>query len=261
MITNLTQTQIENVQAEAGILFINYGETDETCLGPTRGGAEFGVSNNYRYVDYDGMAGESDIQVLDTQSATLKVTTLDASQDTLKKALPGCVATTSEGATTLKNGDNGLISAATYIKNITLFAPLLSGKFKKITLYNVINKSSLSLKAASKAEGEIALEFHAHFKATDSTALIWKIEDVIAPITHMLTINVNSQATAVGVTVTNAAGTTVFEESTTEANEVIRIDLPNGTYTVTAALSLDTDTQTVTIANSPASVTVFAEQE
>ena len=41
MITNLTTKQIESIQIDEGVIFLNYGETDERLLAPTRGGGEF----------------------------------------------------------------------------------------------------------------------------------------------------------------------------------------------------------------------------
>ena len=40
-LVNLSTDDIKKIQIDEGIVVINYGETDEKVLGPTRGGAEF----------------------------------------------------------------------------------------------------------------------------------------------------------------------------------------------------------------------------
>ena len=38
MVTNLTTKQIESIQIDESVIFLNYGEEDEQFLAPTRGG-------------------------------------------------------------------------------------------------------------------------------------------------------------------------------------------------------------------------------
>ena len=38
MIKNLTTAQIESIQIDEGVVFLDYGETGERMLAPTRGG-------------------------------------------------------------------------------------------------------------------------------------------------------------------------------------------------------------------------------
>src|SRR5690554_5408512 len=85
----LTQEQIENIQIDYGIVFMNYGETDEKQLGPTRGGGEFVATATIRDIEFDGSKGKTKgMQVVDDITAQLNVTQLNTSMDTLKMALP-----------------------------------------------------------------------------------------------------------------------------------------------------------------------------
>lgn len=172
---NLKTEQIKNIQIDEGVIFANYGEDSERELGPTRGGGEFTVTNKIRNIEHDGARGaEAGLQVVEEQEVKLKVTVLDTSQENIALAIPGCVVA-EDGSIT--NGDNGLIQEEKYLKNITMFAKLLGGTYKKISIYRAMHEGALKMKAAPKAEGELELEFSGHFDPKDNTQKFWKIED------------------------------------------------------------------------------------
>ena len=54
----LTKTQVENIQIDHGLIFVNYGEPDQRQIGNTRGGGEITVTKNIRDIEYDGPQGE-----------------------------------------------------------------------------------------------------------------------------------------------------------------------------------------------------------
>lgn len=175
MITNLTQGQIDKIQIDAGVVYVNYGETDEKMLGPTRGGSEFTVTPTVRDIEFDGRRGkEKGMQVIEELNATLKVTTLNADQETLKMALID--STVDNDA--IVSGVVGLIPTAKYLKNITMFAKLIDGTFKKITIYNAITEGEFTFSTQPKAEGEYELTFNACWDPLDITKIIYKVEDV-----------------------------------------------------------------------------------
>ena len=47
-LVNLSSNDINKIQIDEGIVVVNYGETGEKILGPTRGGAEFTVTPSIR---------------------------------------------------------------------------------------------------------------------------------------------------------------------------------------------------------------------
>ena len=77
----LTKEQIENIQIDYGLVYINYGETEERQLAP-RGGTF--ITKNIREIEYDGgRARLKGMQVVDEINAMLSVPLLCASMDNL----------------------------------------------------------------------------------------------------------------------------------------------------------------------------------
>lgn len=178
MITNLTTKQIESIQIDEGVIFLNYGETDELRLAPTRGGGEFAATVTVRDIEFDGRHGKTTgTQVIEEQGASLKVTTLCMSQENLALAIPTCTIAADDGKT-IKNPPTGVIGADKYLKNVTMFAKTIGGKYKKITIYSAMHETGFNVKAVQKAEGELALEFLAHYKHSDLDGDLWAVTEI-----------------------------------------------------------------------------------
>lgn len=181
MITNLTTKQIESIQIDEGVIFINYGETDEEMLAPTRGGGEFAATVTVRDIEFDGRHGKTTgTQVIEEQGASLKVNTLCMSQENLARAIPTCTVASDEGKS-IKNPATGVIPASTYLKNVTMFAKTIGGKYKKITIFNAMHETGFTAKAVQKAEGELSFEFIAHYPHTNLDGDLWKVEELTTP--------------------------------------------------------------------------------
>lgn len=181
MVTNLTKQQIESIQIDESVIFLDYGEDTEQFLAPTRGGGEFAATVTVRDIEFDGRRGKTaGAQVIEEQGASIKVTTLCMSQENLARAIPSCVVEDDEGKT-IKNPKTGVIPLSAYLKNITMFAKLISGKYKKITIYNPMHETGFTAKAVQKAEGELAFEFLAHYPHTDLDGDLWKVEEISQP--------------------------------------------------------------------------------
>lgn len=178
MITNLTTKQIESIQIDEGVIFLNYEETDERLLAPTRGGGEFAATVTVRDIEFDGRHGKTTgTQVIEEQGASLKVTTLCMSQENLALAIPTCTIAADDGKT-IKNPPTGVIGADKYLKNVTMFAKTIGGKYKKIAIYNAMHETGFNVKAVQKAEGELALEFLAHYKHSDLDGDLWAVTEI-----------------------------------------------------------------------------------
>lgn len=181
MVTNLTKQQIENIQIDESLIFLDYGEETERFLAPTRGGGEFAATVTVRDIEFDGKRGKTaGTQVIEEQGASIKVTTLCMSQENLALAIPSCVIENNDGKT-IRNPKSGVIPLSAYLKNVTMFAKLIGGKFKKITIYNPMHEGGLTAKAVQKAEGELAFEFMAHYPHTDLDGDLWKVEEIETP--------------------------------------------------------------------------------
>ncbi len=179
MAHNLTRQEVEKIQIEESVNYINFGLENERMIGVTRGGSEFTVTNTIRDIEHDGRKGKTKgLQVVESQEAKLKLTTLTSSQENIALAIPGCEVIDDDGKTVITNGDNTVISEDDYVENITSFAKTLDGKYKKIAIFNAMHEGGFTSKAQQKAEGEIALEFDAHFNPYDVTEKIWRIEDI-----------------------------------------------------------------------------------
>lgn len=178
MVTNLTTKQIEDIQIDESVIFLNYGESNEQFLAPTRGGGEFAATVTVRDIEFDGRHGKTaGTQVIEEQGASIKVTTLCMSQENLAHAIPNCVVESGDGKT-IKNPRTGVIKAESYLKNVTMFAKTIGGKFKKITIYNAMHETGFTAKAVQKAEGELAFEFLAHYPHSDLDGDLWKVEEI-----------------------------------------------------------------------------------
>ncbi len=211
MQNNLTQEQIENIQIDYGLVYLNYGETDQKKLGPTRGGAEFSATKNIRDIAYDGTLGKTKgMQVIDEINAVLKVSILDTSLATIASMMPQADYDSVNGIIT--NTTGGLIGNTKYFTNVTMFGKTTGGEYKKITLYNAMNESDFVLKAAAKSEGEVGLEIHAHWDPLDQSDL-YSIEDVtsISDDTTKPTVTTTPLDVATGVS-TTANLTALFSE-------------------------------------------------
>lgn len=181
MVTNLTTQQLESIQIDEGVIFLDYGEETERFLAPTRGGGEFSATATVRDIDFDGKHGKTaGAQAIEEQAASLKVTTLDMSQENLLLALPFCTIV-SENGKVIKNPRTGIIPMDAYLKNATMFAKTIGGKYKKITIYKPMHENGLTIKAVQKAEGELALELLAHYPYSDLDGDLWQIEEIDTP--------------------------------------------------------------------------------
>lgn len=180
MVTNLTTKQIENIQIDEGLIFLNYGETNQELLAPTRGGGEFAATVTVRDIEFDGRHGKTaGTQVIEEQGASLKVTTLCMSQENLARAIPNCTIADGEGKT-IKNPKTGVIPMSAYLKNVTMFVKTIGGKYKKIVIYNAMHETGFTAKAVQKAEGELAFEFLAHYPHSDLDGDLWEVAEISA---------------------------------------------------------------------------------
>ena len=178
MVTNLTTKEIESIQIDEGVIILNYGESDEQYLAPTRGGGEFTATVTVRDIEFDGRHGKTaGTQAIEEQNASLKVTTIGLTQENLARAIPNC---TIEEDGSISNPRTGVVPLSAYLKNVVMFCRLIGGAYKKITIYNAMHETGIGVKAVQKAEGELALEFHAHYHHTDLDGKLWNVAEVDA---------------------------------------------------------------------------------
>jgi len=178
MFKEVTQAQIDKVLVDEGVVWVNHGETDAAQLGVIRGGGEFTATGTYRDIPFDAMKGKTKgLKVLEEINAMLKLSLISFDQQVVAKLNP----IVNVGASTpydITSGSVGVVAAAKYLKNVTMFCKTLDGKYKKVTLYNALNEAALVISAKPKSEGELPLEIHAHWDGTDDTSNLFKIEEL-----------------------------------------------------------------------------------
>lgn len=189
IVTNLTTQEIEKIQIDEGVCIIDYGETSERPLLPCRGGGEFNATATLRDIEFDGRNGKTaGMQPIEEQAAVLKLTIINMSQQNLMLAMPFCrmfdaqgnAITTSTAATpaVIKNPKMGIVPTAAYAKNVTMFAKLVDGTYKKITIYKPMHEGGITAKATQKTEGELALELNAHYGTDELDGDLWSVEEI-----------------------------------------------------------------------------------
>lgn len=180
-VTNLTTSQIQKVQFDEAVVILNYGLSTEKILGPTRGGGEFSATVTVRDVEFDGKIGKTaGMQVIEEQAASIKVTSLCISQDELALAVPGSRLSTPGSTGILKNPVSGLLATTNYLTNVSMFGKLADGTYKRATIYNGMTEKGMTIKCAPKAEGELELEFIAHYATTALDGDLWEVKEVAA---------------------------------------------------------------------------------
>ncbi len=264
-VTNLTQKQVDKIQIDEALIYIDYGTAKERKLAPTRGGGEFTATRTIRDIEFDGRVGKTaGMQVDEGSEAVLKVNTLCCSQENLALALPGCRVTGTGDGAVIKNPKAGVIPAgpgnSAYCENITAFAKLLDGTYKKITIYNPMNEGNLGIKAVQKSENELALEIYAHQTISDLNGDLYQIEEVSSADAEAAL-----SSLTVGELVLSPAfnsGTLDYTAATTNASDKITaaptagaatVAIKNGSTTVNngaaASWSSGENTVTVTVTN------------
>ena len=198
MVKNLTTKQVESIQIDEGVIFLNYGLSTQRLLAPTRGGGEFAATVTVRDIEFDGRHGKTDLQAIEEQGATLKVTTLDMSQENLALAIPNCVIADDDGKT-IRNPRTGVVSADSYIENVTMFCKTIGGKYKRITIYKAMHETGFTAKAVQKVEGELALEFTAHYGKDNLDGELWEVKDVDAYAAPIFASAVTTSSTKINV--------------------------------------------------------------
>ena len=61
---DFTTAQIESIVLDSGVVYINYGETDERILAPCKGDNEFTVDAKYAMIEANGLKSLLVVRVL-----------------------------------------------------------------------------------------------------------------------------------------------------------------------------------------------------
>jgi hypothetical protein len=171
---NVTVQEVENVQIDSGIIYVNYVAGAKREIGLTKGGSEFSVKQEIRQIEHDGAMGdEKGMARITKVEAKIKCSLLAMILENLKLALPG---TTLENSV-LSGATTGVIAEEDYVNDLTIIGQTVAG-FKRITIFNALGSGSISIKSKDKDEAAFDVEMSGTFDPQDSTQSMWEIEDL-----------------------------------------------------------------------------------
>lgn len=168
-----TSETAQNLILDAGAFFVDFDVAADTfdtavtagkLLGATRGGGQFSAIPNMRAIEVDGVKGKAKgLQVIDSWEVKMNANVLEATKDSLAKALTASAVDetgTDYDEITAKN----YIELADYIGNIT-WVGKLSGNDEPaiIQIYNALNTNGLTLETQDQGEAVVAMEFEGHY--------------------------------------------------------------------------------------------------
>jgi hypothetical protein len=167
-----------NIQIDAGIVFVNYGEPDEKRLCMTKDGGAFLVTATVRTIKADGgKTHQKGLEWLQSIEARLMVKHKDMSLQALRLALPYADYDEANSRIVCRRSSLGLVPESAYLKNVAMVARTTGGQYKKIMLFNVANRSGINMTAAPKSSGITLLDIFAHWDAEEADNILFTIED------------------------------------------------------------------------------------
>jgi hypothetical protein len=173
----ITSTQLQNIQIDYGMVYVDFGLAGERRLGPSKGGATFIVTADQSPIEYDGQVGPTKgLHIINAITAKLKIASLDISMDDLAVAMPW--ASYSASKITAEQSNVGIVPDAAYLTNLTMFGKKVGGDYVKIVLFNALNTGDFELACKPKDNGQVTFEFTAHWDPTDATDDLFTVEEV-----------------------------------------------------------------------------------
>ncbi len=178
-----SKKQLENIQIDYGVVYLNYGKSNERKIGPTKGGGTFEVTQNVRDIEFDGRRGKTKgMQYVEGIDAVLKVVSLAITNADLELSMPFLKKIEEDDSITYICDKDSfkILEDDKYLENVTMFAKKTGGKFMRITLFNAMNESGFSLAAVPNGEGTVNLEINAHWTSDleDDNTKLFEITNV-----------------------------------------------------------------------------------
>lgn len=175
------KAQIDEIQYDYGIVYLDFSETEEKELGLFNGGAKIVITPNGHYLEFDGSGGkEKGTFIVDSVDAAFEGNIKNVSHDVLAAKLPFATYDDVGKILTVGRSNLGLVEGTKHFKNITIFGKTPAGKYKKTTIYNPADFSGLEMEFKPKGEGEFAMKLEGHMDGTLEEAAdnLVKIEEV-----------------------------------------------------------------------------------
>ena len=164
----VTSNTVDNLVLDAGVLFFNYGEVDETQIGATRGGSTWNLNRSVRKMGADGARGPiKGMSRIESVAPTLQINVLEMTKANLLQFIAGhSVDEVSNATHDLITGKE--IDTTDYVKNVALLATI-SGSAKPVivVIKNALAEGDWSLQLQDKNEATPSVTFGAHFDPSD----------------------------------------------------------------------------------------------
>ncbi len=172
----ITEETLQNLILDAGVVYLNYGESEERILGATEGGNTFTVEREIREMPFDGLKGKTKgARRIIREDAKLTVNLKELSAENIALALAGAVVVDfPESISTHKEiRSSGTIVDTDYTDNVALVATISGSDIPVVILVeNALSDGNFEIGAVDKDEAVIPVEFSAHYDPEDEDGLV-----------------------------------------------------------------------------------------
>lgn len=174
----ITTNTANRLVLDSGALYIDYGETTQTLIGATRGGAVFMVDQEVREIPLDGALGPvKNLRRITRMVPRLTFTLMEFTLARLQDFLPGSSSTTAAtNWDAITRATGGALVAGDYLTNVALVAEV-SGTTNPVICYvkNALFIQNFSMTLTDKDEGNLPLEAVGHYLDSDLDTEPWEI--------------------------------------------------------------------------------------
>ena len=163
MLTGVTSKTKENYQLGAGVVCTSFENgVISGIVGATRGGGSFTAVPTIRQPEIDGLPENTkDFKTIDYWVATLTTTLIEVTETSIRLALAGGSASTSESVTTI-TATQGIIPSESYT-DLWWVGDTSDGNKIAIKLSNALGSNGFNFNFVDRGEGTFELQAIAHY--------------------------------------------------------------------------------------------------
>lgn len=175
----ITANTYKKFIVDSGACYLNYGESDESLLGATRGGSTFAIETEYRDMPVDGAKGPVKGGRRPTAvNAMLTINFLELASTLIARVLPGASVADYGSPKTHDEITRALAIALTdYATNVALVGEVTGGGVSaaEFILDNALVDGNFELGLADADEPVLSAQFKGHFDPSSMDAEPWTI--------------------------------------------------------------------------------------
>ena len=175
----ITANTYKKFIVDSGAVYLNYGESDESLLGATRGGSSFVIETEYRDMPADGAKGPTKGgRRIVSVNASLTANFLEMSATLMSRVLPGSSVADYGSPKTHDEITRALQIALTdYATNVALVGEVTGNSTypAEFILDNALVDGNFELALSDGEEPVLAATFKAHFDPASMDAEPWTV--------------------------------------------------------------------------------------